>query len=158
MDSTIENTLNKELENGWLIELFYEARGTNSNKIIVTLYKEESPLDKTEFMWALRRNEKPMDRGRYKRIIRESIDCKMEICSHHDLIICMEELAELQQALSKELRGKGDSVNILEEVADVLLCIGFIQEIVGLSDDLIVSAMNVKIDRLENILNKGDKS
>lgn len=44
MDSTIENAINKELEDGWLIELFYEARGTNSNKIIVTLYKEESPV------------------------------------------------------------------------------------------------------------------
>lgn len=48
-------------------------------------------------------------------------------------------------------------MNILEEVADVLLCIGYIQEIAGLSDDLIVSAMNVKIDRLEKILNEGDK-
>lgn len=44
MDSTIENAINKELEDGWLIELFYEARGTNSNKIIVTLYKEESSV------------------------------------------------------------------------------------------------------------------
>lgn len=116
-------------------------------------------MDKTEFMWALRRDEKPMDRGRYKRIIRESIDSLQDQNprGHHDLIICMEELAELQQALSKELRGKGDSVNILEEVADVLLCIGYIQEITGLSDDLIVSAMNVKIDRLERILNEGDK-
>lgn len=39
--SIIENTINDELKKGWLIELFYEARGTNKNKIIVTLYKEE---------------------------------------------------------------------------------------------------------------------
>lgn len=44
MASAIENDINKKLEDGWLIELFYEARGTNSNKIIVTLYKEESPV------------------------------------------------------------------------------------------------------------------
>lgn len=44
MASAIENDINKELEDSWLIELFYEARGTNSNKIIVTLYKEESPV------------------------------------------------------------------------------------------------------------------
>lgn len=44
MASAIENDINKELEDGWLIELFYEARGINSNKIIVTLYKEESPV------------------------------------------------------------------------------------------------------------------
>lgn len=38
---SIADKINKELENGWLIELFYEARCINGNKIIVTLYKEE---------------------------------------------------------------------------------------------------------------------
>lgn len=42
--SEIEDEINAELKKGWLIELFYEARGTNSNKIIVTLYKEESAV------------------------------------------------------------------------------------------------------------------
>lgn len=37
----IEDKINEELEEGWLIELFYEARGDNGNKIIVTLYNEE---------------------------------------------------------------------------------------------------------------------
>lgn len=37
----IEDKINEELEEGWLIELFYEAHGDNGNKIIVTLYKEE---------------------------------------------------------------------------------------------------------------------
>lgn len=116
-------------------------------------------MNRDKFMNALNNNEKPLDRGHYKRVIRASIDSLKDSNprGHHDLIICMEELAELQQALSKELRGKGDPVNILEEVADVLLCVGYIQEIMGLSDDLIVSAMNVKIDRLKNILKKGDK-
>lgn len=113
-------------------------------------------MNRDKFMNALNHDNKPMDRGHYKEVIRESIDSLQDENprGHHDLIICMEELAELQQALSKELRGKGDTINTLEEVADVLLCIGYIQEIVELSDDLIVSAMNVKIDRLEKILNK----
>lgn len=66
-------------------------------------------MDRDKFMKALNHDEKPMDRGRYKRIIRESIDSLQDgnPRGHHDLIICMEELAELQQALSKELRGKG---------------------------------------------------
>lgn len=116
-------------------------------------------MDREKFLRALNKDDKPLDRGRYKRVIRESIESLQDgnPRGHHDLIICMEEMAELQQAISKELRGKGDSANILEEVADVLLCIGYIQEICGLPDDLIVSAMNVKIDRLESILNKGDK-
>lgn len=116
-------------------------------------------MDRDKFMKALHNDEKSMDRGHYKKVIRESIDSLQDQNprGHYDLIICMEELAELQQAISKELRGKGDTVNILEEVADVLLCIGYIQEIVGLSDDLIISAMNVKIDRLEKILIEGEK-
>lgn len=66
-------------------------------------------MDRDKFMKALNHDEKPMDRGRYKRIIRESIDSLQDgnPRGHYDLIICMEELAELQQALSKELRGKG---------------------------------------------------
>lgn len=116
-------------------------------------------MDREKFLKAVNRDEKPLDRGHYKDVIRASIDSLQDQNprGHHDLIICMEEMAELQQALSKELRGKGDSVNILEEVADVLLCIGYIQEIVGLSDDLIVSAMNVKIDRLNKILERKEK-
>ena len=37
----IEDKINEELEEVWLIELFYEGRGDNGNKIIVTLYKEK---------------------------------------------------------------------------------------------------------------------
>lgn len=110
-------------------------------------------MDRDDFIRVLNRDKRPMDREHYKETIKRSIDLlkykkPLSQRGHYDLIICMEELAELQQALSKELRGKGDPVNILEEVADVLLCIGYIQEIVGLSDELIVSAMNVKIDKL----------
>lgn len=42
LSSTIEDIINEELEQGWLIELFYEARGNTENKIIVTLYREEN--------------------------------------------------------------------------------------------------------------------
>lgn len=42
--STIQSKINEKLNEGWLVELFYEARGQNSNKIIITLYKEESAV------------------------------------------------------------------------------------------------------------------
>lgn len=38
-------------------------------------------------------------------------------------VIWMEELAELQQAISKGLRGKLDRYNLIEETADVLICL-----------------------------------
>lgn len=40
--SVIQKTINDELEKGWLIELFYEARGVHGNTILVTLYKEDN--------------------------------------------------------------------------------------------------------------------
>lgn len=40
--SYIQKTINDELEKGWLIELFYEARGVHGNTILVTLYKEDN--------------------------------------------------------------------------------------------------------------------
>lgn len=40
--SFIQKTINDELEKGWLIELFYEARGVHGNTILVTLYKEDN--------------------------------------------------------------------------------------------------------------------
>jgi NTP pyrophosphatase (non-canonical NTP hydrolase) len=38
-------------------------------------------------------------------------------------VVWMDELAELQQAISKALRGKLDRYNMIEEVADVLICL-----------------------------------
>ena len=69
----------------------------------------------------------------------------------------MEELAELSKEISKELRGKGDEISILEELADVQLCIYYIQEICGISNDALCKAINVKTARLSDVLkNKGE--
>ena len=37
--------------------------------------------------------------------------------------VCMEECAELIQAISKEKRGKSDKYHLEEEMADVIICI-----------------------------------
>lgn len=76
---------------------------------------------------------------------------------HRNLIIVMEELAELGQAVSKELRGKGDYYNILEELADVQLCIYYIQEICKINNDELFKAMNVKMKRMEDVLKANGK-
>lgn len=36
-------------------------------------------------------------------------------------VVCMEELSELSQAISKEIRGIGDRSNLIEEMADVIV-------------------------------------
>lgn len=64
-------------------------------------------------------------------------------------IVCMEECAELQQAISKELRGKSNKDNLAEEIADVLICIYMLKEMYGISDYIIQNWINVKQKRME---------
>lgn len=50
-------------------------------------------------------------------------------------IVCMEECAELIQAISKCLRGKPDATdNLAEEMADVTICLHMLQEMYGITD------------------------
>ena len=67
-----------------------------------------------------------------------------------NLIIVIEELAELTQQLSKFLRGKEDHIGLIEEFADVTMALHYVKEICGITDDEINKAINVKIDRLQN--------
>lgn len=88
-------------------------------------------------------------------VIRDSIKSNMydgNPIGHKNLIIVMEELAELTKEISKELRGKGDYINILEELADVQLGIYYVQEICGIETDELHKAMKIKIDRLNDVL------
>ena len=49
--------------------------------------------------------------------------------------ICMEECAELIQAISKAKRGKIDRDNMIEEIADVLICIEMLKQMYMISDE-----------------------
>lgn len=51
--------------------------------------------------------------------------------------VCMEECADLIQAISKAKRGKIDRDNMIEEIADVLICIEMLKQMYMISDDKI---------------------
>lgn len=51
--------------------------------------------------------------------------------------VCMEECAELIQAISKAKRGKIDCDNLTEEIADVLICIEMLKKMYMISDEKI---------------------
>lgn len=72
---------------------------------------------------------------------------------HRNLIIVMEELSELAKEISKELRDKGDKISITEELADVQLGVWYVQEICDIHTDDLNRAINVKVDRLTDVLN-----
>ena len=60
------------------------------------------------------------------------------------LLIAMEELAELSQEVSKYLRGKGDYIGLLEELADVTIVIKHIKMILGIKDEDLNRAVCIK--------------
>lgn len=72
---------------------------------------------------------------------------------HRNLIIVTEELAELTQQVTKELRGKGDRLGMIEEMANVILGIDYLKFVCNISDQEIYRACNIKLERLENVLN-----
>ena len=71
---------------------------------------------------------------------------------HENLIIDMEEMAELSQQISKYIRGKGDYYSLIEEMADVQVCLYHLQNLYNISDEQLNRAVNVKIQRCEQRL------
>ena len=61
--------------------------------------------------------------------------------------VCMEECAELIQAISKEKRGKSDKDHLAEEIADVIICIEMLKQIYNITEDEIYSWVIIKQER-----------
>lgn len=68
--------------------------------------------------------------------------------------VAMEELAELQQQISKQIRGYGDKLGLLEEMADAYICLKYIQQIFNIKTEDIEKAIDVKLER-EKMNGKG---
>jgi transcriptional regulator with XRE-family HTH domain len=64
------------------------------------------------------------------------------------LTVCMEECAELIQAISKAKRGKLDEDNMTEEIADVLICIEMLKQIYNIPDCSIENWIERKQERM----------
>ena len=63
-------------------------------------------------------------------------------------VVCMEECAELIQAVSKRLRGKPDpDDNLAEEIADVVICLHLLQDMYGVMDERLESWIDRKTKR-----------
>ena len=61
--------------------------------------------------------------------------------------VCMEECAELIQAISKQKRGKSDKDHLAEEMADVIICIEMLKQIYNITEDEIYSWVITKQER-----------
>lgn len=67
-----------------------------------------------------------------KGVIAESI---LHYGKNNQSTVCMEECAELIQAISKAKRGKINRDNMIEEIADVLICIEMLKQMYMISDE-----------------------
>ena len=63
------------------------------------------------------------------------------------LVVCMEELSELTQAISKEMRGKDNRRNLVEEMADVIICLEILKQVFEITDEDIDSWIKYKQER-----------
>ncbi len=61
--------------------------------------------------------------------------------------IAMEEFAELQQEVSKQIRGYNDRFGLLEEMADAYICMEFLKSIFHINNDDVIRAIDVKLKR-----------
>ena len=70
--------------------------------------------------------------------------------------VCMEELAELTQQISKPLRGKGDKAHLVEEIADVYICLDMLRKMYGVDSELLATLISYKLDRTKDRMTVGE--
>lgn len=59
-------------------------------------------------------------------------------------VVCMEEMSELTKEISKFIRGKGKKENLVEEIADVYICLDMLQTMYNISDKEIKREIFIK--------------
>ena len=93
---------------------------------------------------------KPFYAYEQERILRQNIQRNDTV---EEIVIIMEELAELSQQVSKKIRGKEDKMHLLEEIADVYICLEELKMLNGFTEKEIEIAKTVKLNRIKNKLN-----
>lgn len=100
-------------------------------------------MNRGRFIQGLKSDVKLSEKER-RRIIRNSIKkypWKLK-CT-----VAMEEFAELQQQVSKQIRGYGDKLGLLEEIADAYICLSFLESIFDVKPEDLQKAIDVKLQR-----------
>lgn len=72
-------------------------------------------------------------------------------------VVCMEECSELIKECSKMLRGKGNREHLVEEMADVYICLEMLEKMYRISAIDIDAVIVDKIERLKKRIEEGEK-
>lgn len=100
-------------------------------------------MNKSSSIQGLNSNIELSDKER-RRAIRNSINKRSWKLN---CTIAMEEFAELTQQVSKQIRGYGDRIGLLEEMADAYICLSLLESIFNISPEDMQKAIDVKMDR-----------
>lgn len=88
----------------------------------------------------------PLTREQIDRIINDSIQ---KVGGDIKRVIAIEEMSEFTKEISKEIRGEGTEIGLLEEMADVLLSVYQLQKVLNISDDTLHRAVSVKAEGVQ---------
>ena len=80
----------------------------------------------------------------------------LETLQDKAMVIAMEELAELQQAISKGIRGKLDKDNLTEEIADVYIVLDWIKSYFSIDGEELAKWYKYKENRIVERLSRGE--
>ena len=72
-------------------------------------------------------------------------------------VIAIEEMSELTKELSKMIRNKGNHNHLVEELADVMICLMQVREMYNIKDNELQNMINYKLERLKERLKNGKK-
>lgn len=72
-------------------------------------------------------------------------------------VVAIEELAELQKEICKDLRGKGNRINLTEELADVEIMLEQLKEMYLIDTQALDLIKRQKLERLDRRINKDIK-
>lgn len=64
-------------------------------------------------------------------------------------------IRRLQQQISKQVRGYGDRIGLLEEMADAYICLNFLESIFDIKPEDLQKAIDVKLERERRNCNGG---
>ena len=62
-------------------------------------------------------------------------------------VVCMEEMAELQKEISKFIRGNGNTPHLVEEMADVYICLDMLTKMYAVDKQVLEATISAKLDR-----------
>jgi NTP pyrophosphatase (non-canonical NTP hydrolase) len=68
------------------------------------------------------------------------------------LVVAMEELAELQVEIAHFMRSRGNKKNLMEEMADVLIMLEQVERMAGIDNADVLAVGHKKIERLRERL------